>query len=110
MPRSGVQSVRDMNIMIISAPRRVNMLELRLLMTLMTRRLLRMSTFLLRLLVWSTSIDSDIPIIEGHASYEDTSEVVYAIVESSTPLDVDARAHDISESAAKLAKSRVSSY
>jgi len=37
--------------MIISAPRRVNMLELCLAMMLTNRRLLRMSTFLWRLLV-----------------------------------------------------------
>ena len=46
-----VLSMRDMNIMIISAPRRVNMLELCLVMMLTTRRFLRMSTFLIRLLV-----------------------------------------------------------
>ena len=41
------------------------------------------------------SVSSDIPIIEGHASNEGTSKVVDAIVESGTPLDVDAHAHDI---------------
>jgi len=41
----------DMDIMIINAHRRVNILELCLVMMLMTLRLLRMSTFLQRLLV-----------------------------------------------------------
>jgi len=49
--RLGVLSVREMDIMIINASRRVNMLELSLVMMLTTRRLLRMSTFFLRLLV-----------------------------------------------------------
>ena len=45
------------------------------------------------------SVDFNTPIIEeGHASYEDTSEIVNAIIESGTPLDVDAHAQDISES------------
>ena len=56
------------------------------------------------------SVGSDILIInEGHASYEGISEVVNAIVESITPLDVDAHAYDISESALELAESSVSS-
>jgi len=55
-------------------------------------------------------VGSDAPIInEGHASYEGTSEVVDVVVESGTPLDVDAHAHDISESAPELAESSVSS-
>ena len=49
--RSSVLSVRDMNIMITSAPRRVDMLTLCLVIMLMTRALLKMSTFLSRLLV-----------------------------------------------------------
>jgi len=56
------------------------------------------------------SVGFDTPIIdEGHASYEGTSEVVNVIVESSTLLDVDAHAHDISEFAPELAESSVSS-
>ena len=56
------------------------------------------------------SVGSDTSIIEeGHASYEGTSELVDAIVESDTSLDVDAYAHDISESAPELAESSVSS-
>jgi len=43
---SSVLSVRNMDTMITSAPRRVNMLILFLVMMLTTRRLLRMSTFL----------------------------------------------------------------
>ena len=46
--------------------------------------------------------------MRGHTSYEDTSEVVDAIVESGTPLDIDAYAHDIIEFAPELAKSSVS--
>ena len=46
-----VLNVRDMDIMIISAPQRVNMLELCPLMKLTTRRLLGMSNFLLKLLI-----------------------------------------------------------
>jgi len=45
-------------------------------------------------------VDFDTPIVEeGHASYKGISEVVDVIVESGTPLDVDAHAHDISKSA-----------
>ena len=56
------------------------------------------------------SIGFDTPITdEGHASYEGNSEVVDAIVESGTPLNVNAHAHDISESASELAESCVSS-
>jgi len=46
---------------------------------------------------------------EGHASYEGTSEAVDAIVESGKSFDVDVHAHDICESAPKLAESSVSS-
>ena len=49
--KADVLSVKDMNILIISAPQRVNMLELCPVMKLTTWRLWRMSTFLLRLLV-----------------------------------------------------------
>jgi len=49
--KPGVLSVRDMDIVIISASQRVNMLELCLVMMLTTRRLLRMSTFFFRVLV-----------------------------------------------------------
>jgi len=51
----------------------------------------------------------DTPIIKGHASYEGTSEVVLAVIESSTPLNVDAHAHDISESAPEFAEFNVCS-
>ena len=51
----------------------------------------------------------DAPIIdEGHASYKGTSEVVDAIVESSTPT-VDAYVHDTSDSALELVEFSVSS-
>jgi len=53
------------------------------------------------------SVSSDTPIIEGHASYEGTSEV-NATVESGTPLDVNAHAYDFSESVPELAESSVS--
>jgi len=56
-----------------------------------------------------TSVGSNTPIIyESHASYEGTSEVD-AIVKYDALLDVDAYAHDISESAPELAESSVSS-
>jgi len=42
--------------------------------------------------------------LRGHTSYEDTNEVVDAIVESGAPLDIDAHAHDIIEFAPELAK------
>jgi len=49
------------------------------------------------------SIGSDTSIlVEDHAFYEDTSKVVDAIVESGTPLTVDAYIHNTSESAPKL--------
>jgi len=50
MPKPSVLSVRDMDIMIISTLRRVNILELCLVIMLMIRKLLRMSIFSLRLL------------------------------------------------------------
>jgi len=49
-------------------------------------------------------------IDEGHASYEGTNEVVDAIVEPGTLLDVHAHAHDISGHAPELAKPSVTSY
>ena len=56
------------------------------------------------------SVGSDTSIIDdGHTSYEDTSEVVDATAESGPPFDVDAHAHDISESAPELTESSVSS-
>ena len=56
------------------------------------------------------SVSSDTPIFdESHASYEGTSEVVDAIVESGTPLTVDAHVHDTRDSAPELMKSSVSS-
>ena len=56
------------------------------------------------------SVSSNTPIIEeGHASYEGASEVVDAIVEFGTPLDVDAHAYDFSESVLELVESSVSS-
>jgi len=48
-------------------------------------------------------------IDDGHASYEGTSEVADAIVESSTTLTVDAHFHDTSDSSPELVKSSVSS-
>ena len=48
----------------------------------------------------------DVPI--SHASYEGTSEVVNVIIESDTPLNVKAHAHDISKFAPELAESSVS--
>jgi len=56
----------------------------------------------------SVGIDTSI-IEEDHASYEGTSEVVNVIVESDTPLDVDANAHEISEYVPELAIHSVSS-
>ena len=49
----------------------------------------------------SVGFDTSI-LVEGHAFYEDTSKVVDAIVESGTPLTIDAYIHDTSESAPKL--------
>jgi len=54
------------------------------------------------------SVGSDTLIIESHTSYEGTSEIVNVIVEY-TPLDVDAHAHDTSESAPELTESSISS-
>jgi len=56
------------------------------------------------------SVNFDIPILdEGHASYEDTSEVVDVIVESDTLLIIDAHVHNTSDSAPELMESSVSS-
>jgi len=88
------------------------MLELCLVMKLMTRRLFKDIHVPSKTasIIEDMSVGSNIPIIEeGHASYEDTSEVIYAIAESGTSLDVDTHAHAISESAPKLADSNVSS-
>jgi len=88
MPRPGVLSMKDMDSTIISVPQRVNMLELCQVMMLMTRKLLRMSTFLLKTasIIKDISVSSDTPIIEkGHASYESSNEVADVIVESGTP-------------------------
>ena len=52
-PKPDVLNVRNMDIMIISASQRVNMLELCQVIILMIRKLLRMSTFFLRLLALS---------------------------------------------------------
>jgi len=52
MPKPDVLSMRDMDIMIISASRRVDMLELRLVIMLI-QKLLKMSTSFLRLLALS---------------------------------------------------------
>ena len=61
-------------------------------------------------IIENIAVGSNISIIdEGHASYEGTSEIVGAIVESGTPLDVVAHAHDISEYVPELEESSVSS-
>jgi len=49
-PESSVLNMRDMNIMITTTPRGVDILILRLVMMLTIRKLLRMSTFILRFL------------------------------------------------------------
>ena len=55
------------------------------------------------------SVDSDMLILDDdHASYEDTSEVMDVIVESGTPLIIDARVHDTSDSMPELVESSVS--
>ena len=61
-------------------------------------------------IIEDVSIGSDTPIIDkGHASYEGTSEVVNVIIESGTPLTVDAHVHDNSDSTLELVESSVSS-
>ena len=46
---------------------------------------------------------------DGHTSYEGTSEVVNVLVDSRTPLIVDAHVPDTSDSASELVESSVSS-
>jgi len=56
------------------------------------------------------SVGSDTPILdEGYASYESTSEVEDAIVESGISLTVDVHVHDTSDFASKLVESSASS-
>ena len=56
------------------------------------------------------SVDSDMLIFDdGHTSYEGTSEVVNVLVDSRTPLIVDAHVPDTSDSASELVESSVSS-
>jgi len=61
--KTRILSVRDIYIMIISAPRRVDMLELCLVIILMIQWVLRMSIFFLRF-VENTLVDSTTPVIE----------------------------------------------
>ena len=49
------------------------------------------------IIIENISVGSDTPIFESHASYKGTSEVVDMIVESGTPLDIEAHAHDVGE-------------
>ena len=61
-------------------------------------------------IIENISVGSDISILdEGHTSYEGTSEIVDAIVESDTPLIVDAHVHDNSDIVPELVESNVSS-
>jgi len=56
------------------------------------------------------SVGFDTPIFdESNASYDGTSEIVDVIVESCTPLTVDAHVHDTSNDTPELVKSSVSS-
>ena len=70
----------------------------------MTRRLLKMSTFLLRLLIQLKIYlcSGTLTLYENQAFYEGISEVVDVIVRTGPPLTVDTLVHDTRDFAPKL--------
>jgi len=96
-PSSSVLSVKNLNVMISSASRKVNILIMCKLMILIIRELSRISTFLLRLLVMFVDelVKSSTPTLDGtHVHEESISDVQDVLVESSTPIPDDT---DVSE-------------
>jgi len=87
----------NLDIMITSVPRRVNILIICKLMTLIIRGLSRMSTFLLRLLndVVDELVKSSTPTLdETHIHEESISDVHDALVKSNTPALDETHVHE----------------